>query len=145
MRTAVLGLLLAVGVAGAAQAADFVIVSSTDPALRPGQELAGGQRVSLAAGQTLRIMSASGAISTLRGGPSGAVAPAAGGPADAGKLAQLKVLIDPPPASRQFGARRSGVCPDPATLTTIEQILAVQSGGCATQARTALETYLAAH
>ena len=145
MRKAVLGLLLALGVAGAAQAADFVVVSSSDPAIRPGQELAGGQRIALGAGQTVRYMDASGNVATLRGAAGGAVTPRPGAPADATRMAQLKVLIDPPPASRTFGARRSGVCPDPATLTTLDQILAVQSGGCAPAARAAMEAYLAAH
>jgi len=145
MRTAVLGFLFALGVAGAAQAGDYVVVSSSDPAIRPGQELAAGQRIALGAGQTLRFMDASGNIATLRGAAGGAVAPRAGAPLDATRMAQLKVLIDPPPASRTFGARRSGVCPDPATLTTLDQILSVQSGGCAPQARAAMEIYLARH
>lgn len=143
MRTAVLGFLFAMGVAGAAQAGDYVVVNSSDPAIRPGLELSAGQRLTLGAGQTLRIMDASGNVSSLRGAAAGAVVPRPGAPSDPTRMAQLKVLIDPPPASRTFGARRSGVCPDPATLTTLDQILSVQSGGCATQARVALETYLA--
>jgi hypothetical protein len=145
MRTAVLGFILALSAAGAAQAADYVVVSSSDPAIRPGQELTGGQRVALGAGQTLRFMDASGNIATLRGAAGGAVAPKAGAAVDPTRMAQLKVLIDPPPSTRTFGARRSGVCPDPAILTTLDQILEVQSGGCAPQARIALETYLAKH
>ena len=145
MRTAILGFILALGVAGGAQAGDYVVVSSTDPAIRPGQELTGGQRIALGAGQTLRFMDASGNVVTLRGAAGGAVAPRAGAPVDPTRMAQLKVLIDPPPSTRTFGARRSGVCPDPATLTTLDQSLSVQSGGCAPQARLALETYLARH
>ena len=145
MRTAILGFILALGVAGGAHAGDYVVVSSTDPAIRPGQELTGGQRIALGAGQTLRFMDASGNVATLRGAAGGAVAPRAGAPVDPTRMAQLKVLIDPPPSTRTFGARRSGVCPDPATLTTLDQILSVQSGGCAPQARLALETYLARH
>lgn len=145
MRTAVLGFFLALGVAGVAQAGDYVVVSSSDPAIRPGQELTGGQRIALGAGQTLRFMDASGNVSTLRGGAGGAVTPRPGAPSDPTRMAQLRVLIDPPPASRTFGARRSGVCPDPSTLTSLDQILSVQSGGCAPQARLALEAYLAKH
>lgn len=145
MRTAILGILLALGAAGAACASDYVIVSSTDPAFRPGAELTGGQRVALGAGQTLRIINATGEVSTLKGGPSGVVAPRPGAPADATRMAQLKVLIDPPPQSRTFGGRRSGVCPDPSTLTSLDQILAVQSGGCASQAREALTAYVETH
>lgn len=145
MRRAILGLILAGGVAGAAQAGDYVVVGSTDPAFRPGTELDAGQRVALGAGQTLRLINATGEVITLRGAASGATTPPRGAPADATRMAQLKVLIDPPPASRTFGGRRAGVCPDPSELTTLDQILAVQSGGCATQARAALDAYLAAH
>jgi hypothetical protein len=145
MRSAILGVILAGGVAAAAQAGDYVVVASTDPSFRPGTELDGGQRVPLAAGRTLRLINTSGEITTLRGGASGAIAPRRGAPADATRLAQLKVLIDPPPASRTFGGRRAGVCPHPSELTTLDQILAVQSGGCDKEAKAALDAYLAAH
>lgn len=144
MRTAILGILLALGAAGAASAGDYVIVASTNPALKPGTEVDGGQRLSLEPGQTLRLMNASGEVTTLRGSAAGALAPRPGAPADPTRMAQLRVLIDPPPQGRTFGGRRSGVCPDPATLNSLDQILAVQSGGCAAQAREALEAYLAA-
>lgn len=139
MRKTILGFMLAAGVAGAAQAGDFVVVKSTDPAVKPGSELNAGQRVALGAGQSLTIMSASGAVSMLRGGANGAVAPRAAGQADDARLAALKVLVDPAPTGRTFGARRSGVCPDPSTLNTLDEILEVQSGGCSAQARTALD------
>jgi hypothetical protein len=145
MRRAILGLILAGGVAGVAQAGDYVIVASTDPAFRPGTELDGGKRLALRTGRTLRLINTSGEITTLRGGASGARTPRRGAPADATRLAQLRVLIDPPPASRTFGGRRAGVCPDPSELTTLDQILAVQSGGCDKEARAALDAYLAAH
>ncbi|ODT89595.1 hypothetical protein [Phenylobacterium sp. SCN 70-31] len=141
---AALGLILAGGVAGAALAADFVVVASTDPAVKPGVEFSGGERIALGAGQTARLMSASGAITTVRGGPQGAVAPRPGAATDPSRLAQLKILVDPPPTSRTFGARRSGVCPDPAHLTTLDHILAAQKAGCANQARTALQALVSA-
>lgn len=133
-----LGFMLATGLAGVAHAADFVVVKSTDPALKPGLELSGGQKVALGAGQTLTLMSASGSVSVLRGGPNGVMAPRAGA-ADPERLAALKILVDPPPAGRTFGARRAGVCPDPETLKTLDDILAVQSSGCTAQARAALD------
>ena len=145
MRNAILGLILAAGVVGAAQAGDYVVVASTDPSVRPGVELDAGQRVALGAGQTLRLINTSGEITTLRGGPTGAVAPRASAAANATRLAQLKVLIDPPPAGRAFGVSRAGVCPDPATLLSLDQILVVQAGGCDKVARTALDAYVAAH
>lgn len=144
MRNTILGLLLAVGLGGAVQAADYVVVRSTDPAVKPGLELDAGERLALAAGQTVTIMSASGSVSTLRGAAGGVAAPRAGAQADPAQLAALKALVAPAPTGSTFGARRSGVCPDPATLTTLDQILSVQSGGCAAQARAALEAYVAA-
>jgi hypothetical protein len=145
MRKAILGFILAAGVAGGAQAGDYVVVASTDPAVKPGLELDGGQRVALGVGRTLRLISASGEVTTLRGSASGAVAPRPGAPTDPTRLAQLKILIDPPPTSRTFGGRRAGVCPDPSTLKTMDEILTVQSGGCAQEAKAALEAYVATH
>ena len=142
MRRTILAFMLAAGVAGAAHAADFVVVKSTDPAVKPGLELDAGQRIALAAGQTLTLMSASGSVSTLHGALGGAMTPRAGGPADDARMAALKVLVDPSPTGRTFGARRSGICPDPSTLTTLDDILSVQSDGCAAQARLALQAYV---
>lgn len=144
MRSAMLGLLFAVGLAGAAQAADYVVVKSSDPAVKPGLELNAGERVPLAAGQTAMLMSASGSVNTLRGAAGGVTAPRAGGRADPARMTALKALVAPAPTGSTFGARRSGVCPDPASLTTLDQILSVQSGGCAAQARIALDAYVAA-
>ncbi|MBU1377120.1 MAG: hypothetical protein KKE02_13470 [Alphaproteobacteria bacterium] len=143
MRKTILGFVLAAGLAGGAQAADYVLVKSSDPALKPGLELDAGERVALGAGQTAMLMSASGSVSTLRGAAGGVVAPRAGAQADPARMAALKALVAPAPTGSTFGARRSGVCPDPATLTTLDQILSVQSGGCAAQARIALDAYVA--
>jgi hypothetical protein len=143
MRKTILGFMLAAGLAGVAQAADFVVVKSTDPAVKPGLEVNAGQRIALGAGETLTLMSAGGSVSTLRGAAGGAVAPRAGGQVDSARMAALKTLVDPPPVGRTFGARRSGVCPDPTTLTTLDEILSVQSNGCTAQARMALDAYVA--
>ena len=143
MRKTILGFMLAAGLAGVAQAADFVVVKSTDPALRPGLEVNAGQRIALGAGETLMLMSAGGSVSTLRGAAAGVVTPRAGAQPDNARMAALKTLVDPPPTGRTFGARRSGVCPDPSTLKTLDEILSVQSAGCAVQARVALETFIA--
>lgn len=142
MRKTILGLMLATGLAGVAQAADYVVVRSSDPALKPGLELDAGERVALGAGQTASLMSASGSISTLRGAAGGVAAPRAGAQADPARMAALKALVAPAPTGSTFGARRSGVCPDPATLTTVDAILQVQSAGCAAQARIALDAYV---
>lgn len=146
MRRTFLAAALAVAAtAGAAHAADYVVVKSTDPAIRPGAALSAGQRVELGAGQSLTLMAAAGDMTTLRGGPSGAMAPAhKTNPADAGKLDALRAIIDPPPAGRTFGGRRGGVCPDPSTLKSLDDILAAQSAGCGSAAREALDAMAAA-
>lgn len=144
MRRIIIGVALAIAAAGAARAADYVVVKSTDPAIKTGLTLNGGQQVNLAAGQTLTLIAAAGDVTTLKGSAAGAVAPVRRSPqADASRLEALRVLIDPPPAGRTFGGRRGGVCPDPATLTTLDDILAVQRGDCAGAARAALEAYAA--
>ena len=146
MRKAILGISLAIAAAaGAAQAADYVVVKSTDPAIKPGVALEGGQRVALGVGRTLTLIAAAGDITTLQGGPSGARAPARRtARADASKLDTLRAVIDPPPAGRTFGGRRGGVCPAPATLKTLDDILAAQTAGCGSAAREALDVLLAA-
>jgi len=145
MRKVIVGVSLAIfAAAGAAHAADYVVVKSTDPSIKAGATLNGGQRVSLAAGQTLTLIAAAGDVTMLKGGPSGAVAPARRtAQADAGKLESLRTLIDPPPAGRTFGGRRGGVCPDPSTLKTLDDILAAQQATCADAARQALNALAA--
>jgi hypothetical protein len=139
---AALALVLALGAAGVASAADYVLVSSTDPALKPGLELDGGQHLALAAGKTATLMAAAGDITTLRGGPSGATAPPRKG-GDPARLAALKVLVEPPTGGRTFGGRRGGVCPDADNLTTLDDILQAQDGGCVTEARRAFDALVA--
>jgi len=141
MRRIFLAACLALVAAGAAQAADFVVVKSTDPAIKAGTPVNGGQRLNLATGQTVVLLAAAGDLTTLKGGASGATAPARRtAQVDASKLESLRVLIDPPPAGRTFGGRRGGVCPDPSQLTTIDDILGVQ-GACPEAARQALTAY----
>ncbi|MBX3484056.1 hypothetical protein [Phenylobacterium sp.] len=142
MRRAILGVLLALGVAGAAGAAEYVVVASTDPAVKVGASVDAGQRLALGAGQTVRLMSASGEVSTLKGGASGATVPKAAA-SDPVRVQALAALVSPPPTGRVFGGRRGGVCPDPADLKSFDAILAAQAGGCASAAREAFDTYLA--
>ena len=141
MRTAILGVTLAIAaVAGAARAADYVVVKSTAPDIKAGLTLNGGQRIDLGAGQSLTLIAAAGDVTMLKGSASGAVIPARRtAAADTGKLEALRVLIDPPPAGRTFGGKRGGVCPDPSHLKTVDEILSVQQAGCATAARAALD------
>ena len=146
MRGALVGVLLALGMAGSAAAADYIVVNSTDPAIKRGQSLDAGARVALGAGKTLTVMKASGEITTLRGAAAGVVLPSARvAAADAARFESLKALVEPPAAGRSFGARRSGgVCPPKDSLTQLEDILkAAETSGCKAVAREALDAYIA--
>ena len=143
MKRTILGFALALATAGAASAADYVVVASTDATLKPGQTLNAGQRVALAAGQSLTLMSGGGDVTTLRGAAAGVAIPARKAGEDNSRVQALAVLVSPPPSSRQFGGRRGGVCPPASELKTVDQILAAQSGSCDREARAALEALVA--
>lgn len=143
MNRTILGVILAMGMAGAAQAADYVVVASTDTALKPGLSIEGGQRLALGAGKTATLMNASGEVTVLRGAAAGVVAPRLAAVSDDSRIQALAVLVAPPPTGRTFGGRRGGVCPDPVDLKTLDQILAAQSGGCDKPARAALAELVA--
>lgn len=145
MRQALIGLALALGLAGVAQASDFIVVASTDPAIQRGQAFDAGARVSLAAGKTLTLMRASGEVTTLKGGATAVSLPGARlAQADTAKFDSLKALLAPPPAGRTFGARRGGFCPPVESLTSLDDILRVaDTSGCKTVARDALTAYVA--
>ncbi len=145
MRRVLSGIVLALAVAGVAQASDFIVVSSTDPAIARGQSFDGGARIPLASGKKVTLMRASGEITTLTGGPAGASLPALRvASADSARFDTLHALLAPPPEGRTFGARRGGFCPPAESLTTIDDILRVaQTSGCKAEARTALEAYVA--
>jgi hypothetical protein len=145
MRAAFLGVLAALSLGGAAIASDYVVVNSTDPAIKRGTALNAGQRVPLAAGATLVVMRASGEVTTLRGGASGAVTPGVRlAAADTARFESLKALVQPPAEGRTFGARRGGLCPPAETLTAMEDILRVaDQGGCKRIANEALDALVA--
>ena len=146
MRGALFGAILALGLAGSAVAADYIVVNSTDPAIKRGQAFDAGARVALGAGKTLTVLKASGEVTTLRGAATGVVLPTARvAAADAARFESLKALVEPPAQGRSFGARRSGgVCPPKDSLTNLEDILkAAETSGCKTVARQALDAYLA--
>jgi hypothetical protein len=145
MRGAILGAFLALAVGGSALASDYVVVGSTNPAIKKGTAVDAGARLAIAAGQTVTLMRASGEITTVRGTANGAVVPGAKlASADAAKFEGLKALLQPPAEGRTFGARRGGVCPPVESLTTLEDILRVsEQAGCKTVARQALEAYIA--
>jgi len=145
MRSIMVGVLLAAGIAGAANASDFIVVNSTDPSVKRGQALDAGMRIPVAAGKTLTVMRASGEVTTLTAGAAGVTLPGARvASADSARMDSLKALLDPPPAGRTFGARRGGFCPPAASAVTLDDILKLaDQSGCKAEAREALDAYVA--
>ena len=144
MRRTLLGVVIALGFAGLAHASDYIVVNSTDASFKKGQALDAGARISLPPGKTVTLMRASGEISTLRGSAAGVMVPGMRlADADAARFDALRALVAPPPEGRTFGARRGGICPAPENLTTMDDIVRAAQTGCKTQARQALDAYIA--
>ncbi|WP_293374180.1 hypothetical protein [Phenylobacterium sp. SCN 70-31] len=144
MRRLLLGAVLSAACGTAAVAADYIVVSSTDPAIKRGQAFDAGTRVPLGVGKSITVMRPSGEVTTLRGASGGATLPAARvAAADAARFETLRALVEPPPVGRTFGARRGGICPAIESLTTLDDIVrTAESSGCKTVARQALDAYL---
>ena len=143
------GLALA-AVSTAAAARDYVVVNSTDPAVVRGQVFAAGARIPLPAGKTLTLMHATGDLVRLKGASGGVTAPKrVASQGDADRLAILKVIVAP--ADRKAAGlvtmrkTRSGICPAPDQVRTLDAIVQVHRSGCATDAVEALEARIAAH
>lgn len=145
MRRIPIGVLLAAGLAGAANASDYIVVNSTDPTVKRGLALDAGMRVSVAAGKSLTVMRASGEVTTLQASATGVTLPGARlASADSARFDSLKALIDPPPQGRTFGARRGGFCPPAASAATLDDILKLaDQSGCKAEAREALNAFIA--
>jgi hypothetical protein len=145
MRRILLGVLFATGLAGAANASDYIVVNSTDPSIKKGMALDAGMHVAVAAGKTLTVMRATGEVITLTATASGVTAPGARlSNADSAKFDSLKALVEPPPQGRTFGARRGGFCPPVESAQTIDDILRMADiAGCKAEARQALDLYIA--
>lgn len=149
LRPLILGLALA-ALAGAAAARDYIVVGSTDPAIARGQGYDGGARVALAPGRTVTLMHASGDLVRMSGAAGGVVLPRRqANQADADRLAILKVIVAPADRQVMGGIRttrtRSGICPAPAGIVTLDAIVQVHQGGCKGEAAQALEAWIAAH
>lgn len=144
MRRLLIGVALSVAFGGAAMASDYIVVNSTDPAIKRGQAFDAGAKVALAPGKTLTLMRPTGEVTTVQGSPSGASIPGARvANADAARFETLRALVEPPPQGRTFGARRGGICPAVESLTTLDDIVrTAESSGCKTVARQALDAYL---
>lgn len=136
--------------AASASARDYVVVSSTDPSVARGQAFDAGARVPLAAGSSVVLMHATGDLLRLKGAAGGVVLPRrAASQGDADRLAILKVIVAPPGRQAAGGMAlrktRSGVCPAPDQLKTLDVIVEVYQAGCPTSASEALEAWFTAH
>ena len=149
IRPLILGL-AAWALAGAAAAADYIVVASTDPAVIRGAAYDAGARIALAPGRLVTLMHASGDMIRLKGVAGGVVAPRR--PAGQGEIERLAVLrLIVAPAEKRGGAalyatrNRAGVCPDAASVRTLDAIVQVHRGGCTAEAAEALDAWVAAH
>ncbi|MEW5683371.1 MAG: hypothetical protein AB1942_00485 [Pseudomonadota bacterium] len=138
------GLALA-AVAGAAAARDYIVVSSTDPAMVRGQSFPAGARVSLAPGRTLTLMHASGNLVTVRGAAAGVVTLPSrqSSQAEADRLAIMRTIVAPAPKAG-LRATRGGICPEAGALTSLDAIAQAAQSGCKPVASEALEAWIAA-
>ena len=142
MRKFVLGVLLAGGLAGAAEAADFVVVSSTDPAIPRGREYASGQALQIAPGKSVVLIDPAGNVKRLVGGATAqALQRRQLASVDEQRMAVVKLLVAPARV-RRTGPKLDQACPE-ADLATFEGILTVAPvDGCLTRARDAFEAYV---
>ncbi|HET6971553.1 MAG TPA: hypothetical protein VFH92_10545, partial [Phenylobacterium sp.] len=144
-----LGPALALVATAAAAAHDYVVVASSDPAIPRGQAVDAGARLPLASGRTVTLMYASGDLVTLKGASGGVVAPSRqANSTQAQRLAVLRMMLAPEATSGSGGKltkARGGICPAPASLSTLDDIAGVAEAGCADEARAAFEAWLAAH
>lgn len=142
MRAVVLGLMLTAGLAGSAQAADFVVVSSSDPAIARGAEYASGQSLQVAPGKSVVLIDPAGNVKRLAGGGAAQVMPRRQmASVDEQRMAVVKLLVAPARV-RRAAPKLDQICPD-ADLKTFDGILAVAPvDGCLTRAREAFDAYV---
>jgi hypothetical protein len=151
IRLSALALALALStVAGAAAARDYIVVASSDPAITKGSSYDAGAKIALGAGQTLTLMHASGDMVRIRGSAGGVLLPRRqAGQAEAERLAVLRLIVsstDKRPQGAMYATRtRGGVCPAPASITTLDGIVQVHKGGCPKEAAQALDAWLTDH
>jgi hypothetical protein len=141
-RTPILAMILALGVAGVAQASEFVVVSSTDPAIARGRSVPAGATLPLGVGKTVMVIDTSGQITRLTGAAGGVTLPRRQlSGANSDRVAVLKMLVAQPRLKRSGPSAKP--CPE-VDLTAFEGIVTTaQVDGCLTRARTAFEAYVA--
>lgn len=141
MRSFILGLAMAAGLAGAAAAADFVVVSSTDPGIVRGRAIASGESLTIAPGRSVVLVDTAGQVTRLAGAAAPVRAPRRQlASVNEDRVQVLKLLVAPPRVRRAAPGMKP--CPD-ADMTKFDGIVTVaQVDGCLTTARTAFEAYV---
>lgn len=140
MKQLLLGLALSLGVVGAAAAADFVVVSSSDPAIVRGREVASGEQLSIAAGKSVVLVDTAGQVVRLSGSPATAPRRQYASLND-DRVAVLKLLVSPPRV-RRAGPNLEKTCPA-TDLTKFDGIVeTAKVDGCLAAARTAFDAYV---
>lgn len=137
-------------IGAAAAARDYVVVSSTDPAVVRGQSYSAGARIALPAGKSVTLMHASGDLVRLQGAAGGVLLPRrVASQGDADRLAILKAIVAPAErstvGSMKLAKTRAGVCPAPEAVTSLDAVVQVYEAGCKAVAAEALEAWIAAH
>lgn len=142
MRSLILGLALAAGFAGAAAAADFVVVSSTDPAIMRGREVASGESLQIAQGRSVVLVDTAGQVTRLAGAAAPVRAPRTQlASVNESRVQVLKLLVAPARV-RRAAPSMDKTCPD-ADLNKFDGIVTVaQVDGCLTTARAAFDAYV---
>ncbi|ODT88663.1 hypothetical protein [Phenylobacterium sp. SCN 70-31] len=142
MRSVVLGAVAAILVAGVAHAADFVVVSSTEPGVARGQEFAAGTLVQIAPGKSVVLIDTAGQVVRLNGAAGQVIVPRRQyASVNEDRVAVLKMLVGPPRV-RRAAPGLGKVCPE-TDMTAFDGIVTVaQVDGCLTTARTAFEAYV---
>lgn len=142
MRKLILGTAFAMALAGAAQAADFVVVSSTEPSVVRGQQLDSGAVLTIAPGRSVVLIDPAGQVTRLTGSARPVTLPRRQmASVDAERMQVLRLLVAPPRV-RRAAPTLGKTCPD-ADLTRFEGIVAVAVvDGCLTTARAAFDAYV---
>lgn len=144
MRAAAIAVLMSLATAGAAWAHDYIVVSSSDPAIAKGTALDGGAIVPLANGRSLTVMSVAGEVKTYRGGQGVIRLPQPPEATNATAFDALATLVRRAPPRRIVGAvRGSGVCRPVEELTNLDLIMTAEAEGCRVNAKAALDAYVA--
>lgn len=142
MRKLILGMAVALALAGAAQAADFVVVSSTEPSIPRGQQLDSGAVLTIAPGRSVVLIDPAGQVTRLAGSARPVALPRRQmASVDAERMQVLRLLVAPPRV-RRAGPNVEKTCPQ-ADLTKFEGIVAVAMvDGCLATARAAFDAYV---